>query len=200
MSDELFRRICVHEAGHVIVGIALAKASGTVPMRASVAREVRSGAANRTEFSQMEGFDRTRHSYLALAATMLAGMAAEEVILGNCGDTCGGAPESDLSQAVGLVAKLELALGLGDALLTIASPSPGAIAQRLEFDSKARAQVEKVLRDALARARNIVVERRPEVEAVAACLANTGTWAVRHSSNGDAYVSTPYYSTMTYSR
>ncbi|KQT58122.1 MULTISPECIES: AAA family ATPase [unclassified Aureimonas] len=178
MSDQLFRRICVHEAGHVIVGIALAAESGSVPTRSSVAREVRGAASNRTEFSQMEGFDRTRSSYLALVTTMLAGMAAEEVILGSCGDTCGGAPESDLSQAVGLVAKLELALGLGGALLTIAAPSPEVIAKRLEFDPVARAKVESVLQDELARARAIVLERRAEVEAVAACLTETGMWAI----------------------
>lgn len=178
MSDELFRRICVHEAGHVVVGIALAPESGSVPTRAIVAREVRGAAANQTEFSHIEGFDRTRPSYLALATTMLAGMAAEEVVLGSCGDTCGGAPHSDLAQAASLVAKLELALGLGDALLTIATPSPEAIAQRLEFDPITRAKVEKVLRETLERARTIVVERRMEVEAVAACLAETGTWIV----------------------
>jgi SpoVK/Ycf46/Vps4 family AAA+-type ATPase len=178
MNDELFRRICVHEAGHVVVGIALAAESGSVPTRASVAREVRASSSNRTEFSQTEGFDRTRYAYLALAATMLAGMAAEEVIIGTCGDTCGGTLESDLSQAASLVAKLELALGLGDALLTIPLLSPEAIAHRLELDPVARAKVEEVLQETLGRARAIVIERRAEVEAVAACLSRSGRWVV----------------------
>ncbi|MBB3998363.1 AAA family ATPase [Aureimonas pseudogalii] len=180
MGDALFRRICVHEAGHVVVGAFLAGTSGSVPVRASVTREVRNNVSNRTDFAQVEGFDRTRPAYLAVATTMLAGMAAEEVVLGACGDTCGGAAGSDLSQAAGLIGKLELALGLGNALLTIETPSPEAIARRLEADPIARARVESVLQEALGQARAIVAERRAEVEAVAECLASTGTWTVGH--------------------
>jgi hypothetical protein len=114
-----------------------------------------------------------------LAATMLAGMAAEEVILGTRGDTCGGAPEADLSQAVAMIARLELALGLGDTLLTIPVHSPDTIARRLESDPLARCAVERGLQEALGRARAIVVERQVEVQAVAAHLKTNGAWSAQ---------------------
>jgi DNA polymerase III delta prime subunit len=177
-TDELFRRICLHEAGHVVVGVALASEAGGAPTRAVVDREIRGTPVNRTDFVYVEGFDRTRSAYLALAATMLAGMAAEEIVLGSCGDTCGGSPESDLAQATNLIGKLELALGLGETLVAMGAVSSEALQKRLETDSAVRARIDSVLREALDRARGIVKERRTAVEAVAARLMTTGTWTV----------------------
>lgn len=186
MGDELFRRICIHEAGHVVVGSALAETSGEVPWTATVERDTRTNLANRTEFAVIGGFDRTRLAYLASAATLLAGMAAEEVVLGSCGDACGGPPESDLARATELVSRIEMSLGMGDTLVTLTGPSWETSDQRLNLDHAARKKVEKVLRDALERARGIVVERRAEVEAVAALLATTGVWSAQAAASRSA--------------
>lgn len=103
-------------------------------------------------------------------------MAAEKGVLGSCGDTCGGSPESDLARATELVARVEVSLGMGDILTTLPFPLPREKEQRLRHDTVAREKVEGVLREALERARGIIVMRRAEVEAVATCLEMSGTW------------------------
>lgn len=73
MSDELFRRTCVHEAGHVAVGLGLARRTGSVPSLATVSREFAGSSAASTQFIRIGGFDHTRDAYLAEIVVLLAG-------------------------------------------------------------------------------------------------------------------------------
>lgn len=178
LTDELHRRLCVHEAGHVVVGIALAEQTGSVPVSARADRDYRAMQTNQTVFTQVEGFDRTSDSCLALATVTLAGMAAEDVLLGHRGELSGGHEDSDLSRATLTLARMEYQHGMGDTLLTMGPFSSEALDVRLRSDAGARGRIEVKLGLCLDRARVIVGERRAEVEAVALRLATNGTWSV----------------------
>jgi hypothetical protein len=66
LSDDLFRRDCIHQAGHVVVGIALARETGTVPVSARAEREFRFMQTNETRYDLIEGIDRTSDRLPAL--------------------------------------------------------------------------------------------------------------------------------------
>lgn len=177
LNDVAFRRVCLHEAGHVVVGQALAAVSGSVPVRAVARRELRVAGSSQTEFTVDRGGEATLASYLDLVTTMLGGMAAELEILGNASELSGGAADSDLARATRIVARSELDLGLGGTLLSAGRTSDEEIAGRLERDRPLKRRVERTLYGCLDRARTIVRERRADAEAVAACLATNGTWS-----------------------
>lgn len=176
LSEDAFRRICVHEAGHFVVGAHLAKLSGAVPIQAVVRREIRSASPNQTEFAHVVGLDRTRASELATVAVLLAGMAAEQVVLGDRGTLSGGSEESDLARATLAIARIEYDWGLGDSLVVTDRRERSSVGTRLDADPCVRRRVDGLLRECLERAIAIVVDRLAEVEAVSRCLAAKGTW------------------------
>ncbi len=170
LTEASFRRACVHEAGHLVVGMELAPVSGLVPTGACVRRHVRHGKANRTDFRMVEGFDRTRECVEAILMVFLAGMAAEEVILGSRGDVSGGSADADLVRATRLARSAERSLGLGERLSSVPKEDLAA-----GDDPDLPNRVERLLSTCLAEARLIVERRRDEVGALSAKLAELGT-------------------------
>ena len=174
LSDAAFRRICLHEAGHAVVGLELSEVSGLVPTRARVRRRVRDGSGNRTDFDVIEGVDQSRESMEARLIVLLAGLAAEEVLLGSRGNHSGGAPDADLVRATRLALDYELCLGLGSGLHAV--PSAAVAKESVILDcAVARDRVERLLAKCLREAKLIVDRRRLEVEALATRLAQTST-------------------------
>ncbi len=117
LSDSAFRRFCLHEAGHVIAGLELASLSGIVPTGATVRRRVRHGSEHRTNFDVIEGFDRSRESVEANVVVFLAGLAAEEVVLGSRAPGQVARPDADLVRATQLVAQASSRGGLAMACI-----------------------------------------------------------------------------------
>ncbi|WAJ29461.1 AAA family ATPase [Antarcticirhabdus aurantiaca] len=173
LSDAAFRRLCVHEAGHVVVGLELAESSGLVPVSATVRRTVRNGREPRTDFRCVEGHDRTRRSLDANIVVLLAGLAAEEVLLGSRGSGSGGTADADLVRATQLAASAERSLGLGSELVSVSWTDTTGPAELIMGDPCLRLRVEAMLAGCLRDARLIVERRRDEVEALARRLAES---------------------------
>lgn len=143
------RIVAVHEAGHVVVALA----SGVIPRAASlVASGVAAGAVH---------YDRSAATASALTlhrdiVVMLAGRAAEEIVIGSISAGSGGDGASDLANATRMAAWYEGAYGFGSSLVYQAQPE-----HRL---------VETIVRRAYADAVALVVRHRAEVSAFAELL------------------------------
>lgn len=174
LSEASFRRACVHEAGHLVVGLELAPISGLVPTGAAVRRHLRHGKENKTDFRIDEGFDRTRECVEATLMVFLAGMAAEEVLLGSRGDVSGGSADADLVRATKLARSAERSLGLGERLSSVPKDASANSAD----DPDLPRRVERLLTRCLTEAKLIVERRRPDVERVAVRLAEANAFLV----------------------
>lgn len=143
VAQDLLWRIAVHEAGHVLVGLRLTRG---MPVRVSAAP----GAA-RVEWTWPTP-PLTLSEIEAQLALMLAGRAAEEIIIGEASAGAGGGAESDLAQATQLALQLELRTGLGASTLLWRQDPEAALAT----DPELRARVSAHLDAGLDRARKVL--------------------------------------------
>ena len=141
--EEIRRRIAVHEAGHAVALLA----QGVVPSSLSI---VDGGGGRVThEQDRVEGRLADFHRWLMV---MLAGRAAEEIILGAPSAGAGGHEVSDLGRATTLLSHIEGRLGLGTQL-SMADQVDGAV-------------VEARLRRAYAEASLLIIRHAPAVKAL----------------------------------
>ena len=174
LTDAAFRRACVHEAGHLVVGSVLAEEAGVVPLFAKVSRDVCEAVGGMTEFRRTEGFDRTRNSHLAEIAILLAGRASEELVLGSLGDGSGGMEGSDLNQATEIACNVLVSYGLGTNLGHLATDAPGKAVAAVARDPSIRASLEAMLVECLERARAILRTERFGLDRITETLSATG--------------------------
>ncbi|MBR0734983.1 AAA family ATPase [Bradyrhizobium japonicum] len=166
VMPERTRRCCaVHEAGHLVVGIAL-----SVFEEATLAIHDRAGA---TYFEVSRANSQTQSVIENYITALLAGRAAEKVFLGDSNVTAGAGvgEDSDFSRATTAAIDLELRLGFGPlgpvhfperaTDMMLQSPTiVGLIKQRLDR--------------CMARAGELIADNRSTVEAVARRLNETG--------------------------
>lgn len=149
--------IAVHEAGHIVVaahlGLALPGSTRITPRGG----EVEVGSPARV----------TRDSLEARLAALMAGRAAERLVLGDVSNGAGIGEGSDLDVATGLAQRLEVEWGLGDHAPLYA---PMERERRHLMPAWLRTRLEEHLTRAEARADNIVAAYRPEVDRIAAAL------------------------------
>lgn len=175
LSDAMHRRACVHEAGHAVAGYVLRHASGSKPVKVRVFREVAAdGSGGRTDFDHSPGIERTEAFYLAQITTLLAGLAAEQAVLGEHGGGGGGASDSDLHISTVLAGSMETSLGLGRSLVYRSSNRPDEILASVRADPLLRQRIEAHLDACLQRARGILGEHRVALDSIAASLACRG--------------------------
>ncbi|MBC6716584.1 hypothetical protein H9Q09_10240 [Aurantimonas sp. DM33-3] len=174
LTDAAFRRACVHEAEHLVVGSVLAEEAGVVPLFAKVSRDVCEAVGGITEFRRTEGFDRTRNSHLAEIAILLGGRASEELVLGSPGDGSGGMEGSDLHQATEIAAQLLVSYGLGGSLAHFATGAKGVAIARVARDPIFRTSLEAILVGCLERSRNILRAKRTTLDRISKTLFETG--------------------------
>lgn len=158
------RRIAVHEAGHAL----LAELSGRRVNVASILR--RSDALGLVSHTATE--ERHLHTPTQAAALIrvaLAGMVAEEVELGEASSGI----SSDLAAATTVAAQLVGAMGAGGSRLSLeAAHLPGAanLVAKVLGDDASRAAAERIISDAEAATRSIVLAHRGALAAVADAL------------------------------
>jgi hypothetical protein len=104
MSAGLRRRIAAHEAGHAVVAVACGLGVPTL-----VAITDGGGIMEQTWDAVEGGEDGLMHHITCL----LAGRAAEHLLLGDISAGAGGPKDSDLAQATQIAAALEVSYGLG---------------------------------------------------------------------------------------
>lgn len=175
LSEPTYRRAAAHEAGHAVIGHLLGAESGCVPTEVRLFREVLpDGAGGRTDFEHELGADRTREFYLAQITTLLAGLAAEEVICGEHGGGGGGGDQSDLHAATILAASMETSLGLGRSLTYQSANRPAEIMASVRADPELRRRVDARLKACLLRARNLLGHHRQALDWIAGTLRESG--------------------------
>jgi cell division protease FtsH len=163
---ESLRRVCsLHEAGHLVVGVALQVFE---PRALSIFDD---GGATHVELSRAQY--QTENGIENLITTLLSGRAAEEVLLGSSQRTVGAGvgENSDFARATKSATDLELRFGFG--ALGSAQFSDRAI-EMLLHDASIVGLVKKRLDKCGARARDLIGHNRPAVEAVARRLETTG--------------------------
>lgn len=161
--DPLARRLAViHEAGHA-VAIALRRPGG---LRA-VTLSGRGGSVDSATVANL------RPAELAgLLVELLAGRAAEEVVLGAPSADAGGSAESDLAKATALATAAAAALGfdaeLGLVWRGLAEPSrvPAMLRDHPSLAIRVREMLDKAYRDAV----NLMCDHRSAIETLAAAL------------------------------
>lgn len=147
------RRIALHEAGHVVVGLL----SG---LAAPKALRLTPGGG---EIHWPAVALHTRATALAEMRMLLAGRAAEELFLGAPSSGAGTGPESDLAQATRLARRIETEWGMGDGGLIWHPGMPGTT-QHLPW---LRTKLDHLLTTAQSQARAIISTHRDTVDALA---------------------------------
>ena len=187
-SSDYLRRLAVHEAGHVIVrALSNLPAPQSVRVGAGVAAVQNPGLPFLTPDSAEE-----------MLRELLAGRAAERIVLGSISSGAGEGASSDLAQATALAVKMETEWGFSAGapiwqsaatlmLFNLPNSTKASIEQRLTAAEIAAEDLLRQHQDALMRLVAILLERRelagPDLLGV---LSELGL-----SADHDALVSTP---------
>lgn len=145
-------RLAIHESGHAVVHHALRL--GSIK---GLTIDTKDGGHNAVTFAT--GAPDTADWYERLLAMLLAGRAAELIVLKAASAGSGGAEQSDLARATRIALDMEQALGFGARfqLLYLEHQSPTAILSR---DADLAKRVHQRLEFAQARATEVIVEYR----------------------------------------
>lgn len=160
--------ICVHEAGHAIVGLEL----GTGEIEAMVvARQAahRDGCFGHVEWRRSKHRNRSIQMYRNEIAMLLGARAAEHVILGEINDGSGGMHGSDLHRAADIATVLIGGHGVSGLGYTHVSASRDLDHLRA-CDATLRMRVESMLSEEMVRAESIIWKRHEDVMAIAEAL------------------------------
>ncbi|MEX2658644.1 MAG: ATP-dependent zinc metalloprotease FtsH [Acidimicrobiales bacterium] len=177
LSPQDRHRIAYHEAGHAVVATAL-PGTDRVGKLSIVARG--HGGGFTWWVAEGDQTSITRAQLLDRIAALLGGRAAEELVTGDLSTGAVG----DLDSAVLLARRMVTEFGMGDRLgafsarsLQNASMKDGMMGQAFSerVASEIDAEIQKVLADAGERARSVLVDQRPVLEAVAKALMETET-------------------------
>ena len=163
-SDAEMRLVSIHEAGHAVAAHALGLGFTAVTLRGS-------GRQSGGVYSAPLPPHPTAADIMERLIYVLAGRAAEQVLLGSVSAGSGGAADSDLGQATMLAAEAAAGLGLEEerhGLLWLPVPDRAdEIAQFLADHPALAALVRDRLAEAYGMAVDLIEARRPAVQAVA---------------------------------
>lgn len=166
-----YRRVlAVHEAGHALVG-ALHEPEALV----MVTLRPEGRAAARTRWQPGASTALTRAQLDIALQRLLAGRAAEEVLLGEVSAGAGGTAFSDLGEATLLAVSAATALGLEGSLLWTGLPKPEDLPTLLPLRPRLASWVSARLDEAYAAARQLIEQHRPTVEHLVELLLERGT-------------------------
>lgn len=161
-SADVLHRSATHEAGHAVVGTVL----GTGTLKSvTLYRTPDSGGS--CHFEDSSGTLLTRDGFERMVMRLLAGRAAEEVVLGEASQGAGGSEDSDLGLATGLVSAMHASVGLGDSLVYRAAPSDAPVLLR---DPCFRQQIDQTLKGLYARTLELIGSHRENLEYVTGAL------------------------------
>ncbi|WP_431858745.1 AAA family ATPase [Azospirillum sp.] len=167
-TPELNRRCAVHEAGHALA-IALERPG------ALLCASIRGTATTGGRVSaNLENAGPMTRAEVALALRhLLAGRAAEEVLVGDVSAGAGGDHTSDLARATALAVSAFCSFGLDEeehGLLWLGLPTPDTVGSMLAFRPELADRVSKMLTDAYTEAKTLVGRHQHVVERIADAL------------------------------
>lgn len=155
ITADLLWRVCVHESGHLVAGHVFGLPPATSARVAPTGGEVVRPATPSL----------TRDSLRAYLCAVLAGRAAEEVLLGDISSGGGTGASSDLAQATKLVIEAECGLGFGPTLTWVPPDTPYSL-----LTETLRQRIEASLQAAQTEASAAMDRHRNAVERVAGVL------------------------------
>ncbi len=170
------RSIAVHEAGHTVVGNEVKH--GTYLGTRIVDQVVMNGADQQggaAYFDMPRVCRRDRDFYHGQIAIMLAGLAAEEVVLGSTGDGAGSGNNSDLAMATRVATITETMFGMGASFRHSSATSDEELEKLRAGDRELAFRVDCKLAAQFVRAKEILESNRPLLDAVTGELVENGS-------------------------
>jgi len=169
VPDAVLRRAAIHEAGHAVVGLELDIGELVyVEIKDSFDPSGSAGQwAGGAKFDRPFLSERTRRQFLDLIAAGLAGLAAEEVMLGQKAAGAGGRRGSDLHEATMLALQFEASYGLGSGLTYLSGAGDQELLVTLHMDGGLRKRVEGVLAAEFERAKAIIEVKQAKLAKIA---------------------------------
>ncbi|MBJ6127860.1 AAA family ATPase [Microvirga sp. BT325] len=175
LSEDAYHRICLHEAAHALVGCLVMSETSNPPLMARVVREAPPGLpAGETMFGRSVAVPLTRAAYLGDIAALLAGMAAETMLLGEHCDGSGSRVGSDLHHATLRALALEVAAGMGASLVYRGSMQDRDFLDLLNADAALRERVDKILHFCREKAETLLSGHRSALLELTEALADKG--------------------------
>ena len=166
------RRTAIHEAGHAVVADELFDVTGLKPVSVHIRRTFRDSDCNLGGTRMQIRADRiltTRTAYDAQICTLLGGLAAEKVVLGETTDGSGGGSHSDLAEATRIAIRMEASFGLGNGLAFLATMNL-CDENLLRQNSHLHQRVNEILHIQFDRAVGIIEKKAKAVSSIAAKL------------------------------
>ena len=163
VDPEHLKRMAFHEAGHVLIGAALA---ADRLVRADLFAGMDGGTAygGRVRFKEWPPL-MTAESIEKEVSILLAGRAAEEVIYGAASSGAGGHEGSDLAAATQLLAQRHASWGLGNSLVWRGEPED--LATLMRIDAALNRAIDNDLKRIAAAVRVDLESRQHELHALA---------------------------------
>ncbi|MDR9806490.1 hypothetical protein [Rhizobium hidalgonense] len=173
LSEDYFRTLAVHEAGHAVVGFEIGREiSGITISKFRTAGP--SLELGRVDYVPPGTRTRTKSTYLDSIALSLGGIAAEMEVFGAFADGAAGASDADLNRATEIATVLEGVTGMGHTLISETLELDKLAKMRL-YNMELRRQVHLLLESEFARTRSIIQRQRPALDALAERLMETPT-------------------------
>jgi ATP-dependent Zn protease len=169
----------VHEAGHVVVGLAVGHVVDRIRLTDRYVRGAKRLDLGGVNFVFEDFPRRTRQTHLDEICVSLAGMIAEEQITGTFDDGVGGSANSDLVRATRLATLLEGVFGMGGSLVAEQCENDRELDLLRFKNPMLQGRVDALLNEQRQRTTEIVIENMPAIEALSRELAN------RRSMTGD---------------
>ncbi|WP_334543826.1 AAA family ATPase [Rhizobium leguminosarum] len=165
LPEAYMHSLAVHEAGHAVVSFEVghSKVSAIKISRYQIQGETRE--LGYVEYDSSAPQRRTRSFYESAIATCLGGIAAELEVFGSFSDGAAGAGAADLNRATDLATALEGSLGMGHTLM-VGSSEQGEFSNLRLYLPELRRQVHDILEEQLSRARSIISQQRPAMDAL----------------------------------
>jgi cell division protease FtsH len=187
-SSEFIRRVAIHEAGHAV--FSSVHRPGTL-VRITVRKTVGSLGAVLEERAILEAM--TLEEIEITMRMLLAGRAAEQVILGSVSGGSGGAEQSDLALATIIAMGAHCGYGLGPTLQWHGPPTFAGVPMMMAATPGLAARVEEMLQASYAEAVAFIRQRQVQVEALGDALveAETLTGAEADAILEQSYLDTP---------
>jgi len=161
-------RVAFHEAGHALIA-----AIQDPKSLMSVSMVPTGNLYGSTSWSGDIG-EGTEADVEALLERVLAGRAAEEIVLGCPSGGAGGSSGSDLAFATLIAASAECSWGLGPRLSWLADVMPDSVATTLASHPGVAQRVENRLQAALEAAKRTLITHRSALDAIADALLRRG--------------------------
>lgn len=161
----MMRRTAVHEAGHAIVAVALGRRFQYAEIRDTVESAAGAQVLGGVHSIESPVAEVTREILLDEICFLLAGTAAEDVMLASRSVGGGGIRGSDLHIATLIALRLETAYGLGQGLAFLAEGESDPW-RLLHSSQTVRDRVETILAEQMVRARSIVQRHRQATDEV----------------------------------